>query len=314
MHKIVEIASWFVLLAPFILLSVDITTAADNLEKQKKALEAIADFADRICSTIPLRGDDKKLELTGNAKAELNEFLKKVANLGIEGAAKYQASEWQGVLQQELAEQLNRSRDCKREVSKDLISRLLDMDISTPTPSPPTTALTNSPCPVLFKDDFDNGVGSEWIREGGVFHMADGQLTHSGPRGTLWLGKKGWTDVVVDVDVAEAGCGGDYTAILLRMQDTSNYMGVVIANRCVFATGGIYIIKKGQQTTLVQKQGDFGHWRIEAVGKRYRVFVGGQLLMSTSDDTSAAFTSGSVGIAMGSGKLDNFTVCNMRHK
>jgi hypothetical protein len=144
--------------------------------------------------------------------------------------------------------------------------------------------------------------------------MADGQLTNSGPRGTLWLGKKDWTDVVVDMDVAEAGCGDAYTAILLRMQDTSNYVGVVIAIRCVFATGGIYIIKKGQQTTLDQKQGAFGRWRIEALGKVYRVFVNGQLLMSVSDGTDNAFTRGSVGISMGAGKLDNFTVCNMRHK
>jgi hypothetical protein len=148
-------------------------------------------------------------------------------------------------------------------------------------------ATTSPPCPVLFSDNFDNGIGSGWIRDGGGFHMADGQLTNSGPRGTLWLGKKGWTDVVVEVDAPGTGCGGDYTAILLRMQDTSNYVGVVLGTViCPFArTGGIYVIKNGQQTTLVeqQQQGRSGHWRIEAVGNVYRVSVDGQSLMSASD-------------------------------
>jgi hypothetical protein len=119
---------------PFILLSVDVTTAADNLEKQRQALNIIADFANRICETVSQTGTSGNVELTGKAKAELNELLKKIANLGIEGAAKYQALEWKGVLQQQLAEQLNRSRDCKREVSKDLINRLVSE--GPPGPSP----------------------------------------------------------------------------------------------------------------------------------------------------------------------------------
>jgi hypothetical protein len=107
MHPMVGIASWFVLLAPFVLLSVDVTTAADNFEQETKALSIITDFAGRICVTIPQTGTSSNVELSGKAKAELNELLKKIANLGIEGAAKYQGSEWKGVLQQQLAEQLN---------------------------------------------------------------------------------------------------------------------------------------------------------------------------------------------------------------
>jgi hypothetical protein len=127
MHQIVGIASWFMVLVPFLLLSVDVTTAADNFEKQTKALNIIADFANRICETVPQTGTSGNVELSGKAKAELNELLKKIANLGIEGAAKYQASEWKGVLQQELAGQLNRSRDCKLEVFRDLKDRLLSV-------------------------------------------------------------------------------------------------------------------------------------------------------------------------------------------
>jgi hypothetical protein len=68
MHPIVGIASWFMLLASFVLLSVDITTAADNLAKQEKALNIIDDFANRICVTVPQTGTSGNIELSGKAK------------------------------------------------------------------------------------------------------------------------------------------------------------------------------------------------------------------------------------------------------
>jgi hypothetical protein len=69
MHQIVGIASWFMLLASFVLLSVDITIAADNLAKQEKALNIIDDFANRICVTVPQTGTSGNMELSGKAKA-----------------------------------------------------------------------------------------------------------------------------------------------------------------------------------------------------------------------------------------------------
>jgi hypothetical protein len=125
MTSIIGIASRLILLVSLLLLSVDTSVDAQNLEAQKQVLDMIADFAERICTTIPLKGGQKQLELTGNAKAELNELLKKIANLGIEGAAKYQTSEWQGLLQQDLAGQLTDSRNCKMGTSKELQGKLL---------------------------------------------------------------------------------------------------------------------------------------------------------------------------------------------
>ena len=55
----------------------------------------------------------------------MSALLKKIANLGIERAAKFQTSGWQGVLQQDLAGQLNNSRNCKVEVFKELKGRQL---------------------------------------------------------------------------------------------------------------------------------------------------------------------------------------------
>jgi hypothetical protein len=125
MHPILWLNTRFVLLAFSSLLSVNGIANANSLETQKKALDVIADFADRLCTTIPLTGSTSNIELSGKAKAELSELIKKIANLGIEGAAKYQTSEWQGVLQQDLTGQVNNSRNCKVEVFKDLKDRLL---------------------------------------------------------------------------------------------------------------------------------------------------------------------------------------------
>ena len=105
MRPIAETASRFVLLAPFVLLSVDVTAAANNFETQKEALKIISDFADRICLTVKQEGASRGVELSGKAKAELNWLLKRLANLGVEGASQYQSSEYQGVLQEQVAEQ-----------------------------------------------------------------------------------------------------------------------------------------------------------------------------------------------------------------
>lgn len=106
---------------------------ADDLEKQKDALNVIADFADRMCNKVPLIGGTENLELSGTAKAELNGLLKKIADLGIEGAAKYQQDEYENVLQKDLATLLRDSSKCKLEVWKDLKDKLL-----TTTNPPPT--------------------------------------------------------------------------------------------------------------------------------------------------------------------------------
>jgi hypothetical protein len=108
-----------------VLYCVSISHAADTLDTQKQALDIIADFADRFCKTIPLSGNADNLELSGQAKAELNELLKKIASLGIEGAAKYQKSEYQGVLRKDLASLLKDNSTCRLEVWKDLKDKLL---------------------------------------------------------------------------------------------------------------------------------------------------------------------------------------------
>ncbi len=108
---------------PFLLLfSFNGNSDATPLEEEKEALKVILDFANQICDEITLEGEGENLELSGEAKAELDWLLKKLANLGIKGAATYQKAEYEGVLREDLAEVLKDSRDCKLEIFNQLKS------------------------------------------------------------------------------------------------------------------------------------------------------------------------------------------------
>ncbi len=110
---------------PFILVIVltlhpQTAVGQQQLRSEKEALDLIADFADRLCTKIDLEGSGSSLDLSGTAKAELSVLLKKMVNLGIQGAAKYQESQYQGLLQKDLLAAIRESTNCKLEVWKDL--------------------------------------------------------------------------------------------------------------------------------------------------------------------------------------------------
>lgn len=100
---------------------------AAPLAEYKEALKVISDFAKEMCDEIPLEGEGENVELSGEAKAELDWMLKKLANIGIKGAGKYQKSDYQGVLREDLAVTLKESRDCKLEIFNQLKGILLDL-------------------------------------------------------------------------------------------------------------------------------------------------------------------------------------------
>ena len=101
------------------------TSLATPLEEQEAALNLIADFAERICYSISPEGQGSNLELSGKAKAELNGILKKLVNLGVEGAAKYQDTQYKGLLQKDLANAMRDSANCKLEVFRELKEKLI---------------------------------------------------------------------------------------------------------------------------------------------------------------------------------------------
>ena len=98
---------------------------AISLKEQEEALNIIVNFAERLCKDIPLEGKGSNLELSGRGKAELNGILNKLVNLGIQGAAKYQDTQYKGVLQKDLATLLADNMQCRLEVFRMLQDRLL---------------------------------------------------------------------------------------------------------------------------------------------------------------------------------------------
>ena len=128
-----------------------VTDAAlgQTLNAQREALQIIADFADRLCFKIPLEGTGGTIDLSGAAKAELDTVLKRVVQLGIQGSAKYQQSQFQGLLQRDLLTAVKTSTDCKLKVFDTLKDRLLPAARSeSPTPmAPEITAIANGSRP-----------------------------------------------------------------------------------------------------------------------------------------------------------------------
>lgn len=118
-------------LATFTVRAASAYAGDSDFASQKKALDIIVQFAERLCITVPLEGTAGSTELSRTAKAELNNVLSKIANLGVEGAAKYQGSEYQGVLQKDLAKLLRDTTDCRIQVWNDLKDKLILSSVKT---------------------------------------------------------------------------------------------------------------------------------------------------------------------------------------
>ncbi len=120
--------------ASSLIYSCGVANADTSLDDQKKALDMIADFADRICKSVPLEGSGSAVELNGEAKAELKGLLKKVANLGIGGNGKYEEKSWSGILQKDLTDILQKNVDCNLKVFESLKDKIIlpKQDASTP--------------------------------------------------------------------------------------------------------------------------------------------------------------------------------------
>ena len=93
--------------------------------EKAEALKHIASFADSICGNLSHAGATSKVEFSGEAKAEFNNLLKKLADLGISGSGKYSASDFSGVPHASVAGALSDQRKCKREMAKLLKDDLL---------------------------------------------------------------------------------------------------------------------------------------------------------------------------------------------
>jgi hypothetical protein len=102
-----------------------VASLSAHAEDQGKALDEIANFAERVCQTAPVKGSSEQLELSGKANADLKGLIARIADLGISGAGSYRSDKSEGVLQKDLAPLLAQGAKCKESISDKLIDKLI---------------------------------------------------------------------------------------------------------------------------------------------------------------------------------------------
>lgn len=98
---------------------------AEDFATQSAALEVITKAATEICYTVSQEGSRSNIELSGEARAQLDTAISKVVDLGIKGAAQYKSEKYNGVIQAELATIMKSSMDCKLDVFNKLVNKIL---------------------------------------------------------------------------------------------------------------------------------------------------------------------------------------------
>ncbi len=108
-----------------VLLATQPSFASRNLLATQEELQEISDFANRICPKFHASGKEDVTELSGKAKAELPGLIKKLLNLGFQGAVKYSKKQYEGMLQKDVIEAIKHRMDCQVDVLKLLLDKLI---------------------------------------------------------------------------------------------------------------------------------------------------------------------------------------------
>lgn len=124
-----KIVACFLLCIALFLSAVPAKAQTNSLDAAEKALAMITKTATNICLTAPLHGKSVTVEVSGEAKAELNNLLRKLANIGFTGGVKYQTEEYSGFLRSQLAGSFKDSNDCRRHIFDSLKDKLLEQAI-----------------------------------------------------------------------------------------------------------------------------------------------------------------------------------------
>jgi hypothetical protein len=98
---------------------------AADAETQQRALYLVREAADRLCVTPPVVGSGGDLELRGEARVKLDNLLKRLLDMGAEGAVQYQSEQSRSVLREELATAVKDGNDCKLAVLATLQDKLI---------------------------------------------------------------------------------------------------------------------------------------------------------------------------------------------
>ena len=122
-----------------IFLSVGITAVSVGGQEQTLNVEALAtieDFSAKLCGDYLEGGSSSTMSASGEAQAELTGLFKKLADLGITGAASINSEEYVGVLREDLGEELQSARECKLAVLDSLKEAVIQEVVKAPPPAP----------------------------------------------------------------------------------------------------------------------------------------------------------------------------------
>jgi hypothetical protein len=120
---------------------------AQDLAQQREALKLITDTARDICYTVDQHGTQSETRWSGDAEVKLKGLMSKLAGLGLEGGVEYTTQEYQGVVRDQLTLALKNSDDCRQDVLKTLVDRLLPKQPPTVPPqsqAPPCSDLVDA--------------------------------------------------------------------------------------------------------------------------------------------------------------------------
>lgn len=117
--------TWARFVVVFIAIFIASEAYCQSLEVQTQALALITKTADGICGTVKTAGNYQDLKVKGEVKAQLSGLIKQLADLGISGAADYDANQYEGFLRNDLATAFQQAAECKFKVFDKLQEKMI---------------------------------------------------------------------------------------------------------------------------------------------------------------------------------------------
>ena len=106
-----------------VLIAVSLVSAASSADTLRpEALREIERVAESICGKYTYKSNSRNFAIEGDAKAELNGFIEKFADIGVTGLAKFESEEFDAVFRQDIPNEHARVTRCKLQLFDKLYS------------------------------------------------------------------------------------------------------------------------------------------------------------------------------------------------
>ena len=211
-------------------------TRGQDLDKAGRALDVIEKFANGICNKPEMRGKSSSIEVQGTAKVEVSKLVKQLADLKIEGAAKFDTKDYEGLLQKDLLPALQESTRCKERIFNDLKDRFLPKVITqaaalTIQVDPDTVGIkVGSYVTVAYRFREANGTQAtidsqdiRWLLDNGIEIGSIKNMRVLG--GSFVIPAKGsythWDNIYMPPDIAQKAFNAGYSQVQLEITFTA---------------------------------------------------------------------------------------------